>query len=131
MHSLRSLIQNNRLSATAFLLLALLMKLVVPAGFMPVADNGRMIISICSGAGPMVLSVPGQSKTDDSGHPGKSEQPCAFTGLSASSLAAADPVVLAAAILFILALGLRPVLVLMPLAPAYLWPPTTGPPARD
>lgn len=129
MHSLRRLVRSNRLIATAFLVLALLVKLVVPAGFMPVIDNGRIVISICSGTGPMALSIPDLGHGPSDSH-GKSEQPCLFSGLSASSLAATDPVVLAAAILFILALGLLPARTPAAMAPAYLRPPTRGPPGR-
>lgn len=130
MHSLRRLVRSNRLIAATFLVLALLVKLVVPVGFMPVVDNGRIVISICSGSGPMALSIPdlGHGPSDGHGDLGRSEQPCVFAGLSTASLAAADPVVLAAAILFILALGLLPARTLVATAPAYLRPPTRGPP---
>jgi hypothetical protein len=53
----------------------------------------------------MVITIPGleQGKPDGGDHPGKAEQPCAFAGLSAPSLAATDPILLAVAILFALA----------------------------
>lgn len=56
----------------------------------------------------------------------KAEQPCAFVGLSAPSLAAAAPFLLAAAILFVLALGMRPLALPGSTAPPYLRPPLMG-----
>lgn len=115
------------------------MKLVMPAGFMPTVSNGQIVIRICSGTGPMttVMTMPQlehgpgleHAKSEGDGHQGKAEQPCAFSGLSAKSLAAADPVLLAGAILFILALGTRPLVLRVSAPPPYLRPPLRGPPA--
>lgn len=132
MYSLRRLLLGNRLFAGAILALALAMKIAMPAGVMPAVSEGRIVISICSGTGPaeMAVAIPGRDQgKSDPGHAGKGDQPCAFAGLSAPSLAGADPVLLAAAILFILALGLRPLVVPASAAPAYLRPPLRGPPA--
>lgn len=132
MHRLRRLVLANRHFACAILALALVMKIVVPAGFMPTVSDGRIVISICSGTGPttMVVTIPGleQDKPDGGKH-GKADQPCAFAGLSAPSLAAADPILLAAAILFVLALGMRPLPLPAATASPYLRPPLRGPPA--
>ncbi|WP_293919489.1 DUF2946 family protein [Sphingobium sp. UBA5915] len=133
MHRLRHLVLANRPFACAVLALALMMKIVMPAGFMPTMSGGQIVVSVCSGMGPttMVMTIPGlgDGKSEDEGHHGKAEQPCAFSGLSAPSLAAADPVLLAAAILFVLALGTRSVVPLASPAPPYLRPPLRGPPA--
>ncbi len=110
----------------------MMMKVLVPAGFMPTVDHGQIVISICSGTGPMtmVMAMPGM----EHGKPGenqhsKSEQPCAFSGLSAPSLAAADPVLLAIAILFVMALALRPMVPSVVRQRPHLRPPLRGPPA--
>ncbi|MGA1807345.1 hypothetical protein VHN57_17185 [Sphingobium sp. WW5] len=133
MHRLRKLVLANRPLACAVLVLALMMKIVMPAGFMPTVSNGRIVVSICSGTGPMtmVITIPGleHGKSGSDGHQGKAEQPCAFSGLSAPSLAAADPILLAAAILFVLALGTRPLVLRASTAPPYLRPPLRGLPA--
>lgn len=109
------------------------MKLVLPAGFMPTMAEGRMVVRMCSGTGPMtmVMTIPGleQSKHDDGGHRDKHEPPCAFSGLSTPSLAAADPILLALAILFVLAMGIRALAAPTTTAPPYLRPPLRGPPA--
>jgi hypothetical protein len=131
---LRRLVLSHRPLVIAILALALLMKLAMPAGFMSNAGNGQIVISICSGTGAstMVVTIPGleHGKPDGGDYPGKAEQPCAFAGLSAPSLAAADPILLAAAILFVLALGMRPLALPAPSARAYLRPPLRGPPAH-
>lgn len=131
MHRLRRLVLANRPFAFAVLALALLMKIVVPSGFMPTISNGQIVVSVCSGMGPttMVIAVPGlEHQSGGDSHKGKAEQPCAFAGLSAPSLAAADQVLLAAAILFVLALGMRPLMLPASTAPPYLRPPLRGPP---
>lgn len=132
MHRLRRLVLANRPFACAVLALALLMKVAIPAGFMPSISHGQIVVSICSGTGPMtmVMTIPGleHGKSEGNGHQGKAEQPCAFSGLSAPSLAAADPLLLAAAILFVLALGIRPMAPPASTAPPYLRPPLRGPP---
>lgn len=108
------------------------MKLLIPAGFMPMVADGRMVVRLCSGTGPMAMAVSGfgQNKTDHDSNHDKHEQPCAFSGLSAPSLAAADPALLALAILFVLAMGIRALALPATAAPPYLRPPLRGPPAR-
>lgn len=117
---------------------ALVMKILVPAGFMPVVSGGRVTIEICGGTAPaqtvmapmmaMAMAMPGMAH-----HSGKSdhqerEMPCAFSGLTAPSLAAVDPVLLAIAIAFIVGL-VRHVRTAVPItAHAYLRPPLRGPP---
>lgn len=132
MQRLRRLVLANRPFACALVGLALMLKMVVPAGLMPTVSNGHIVVSICSGTGPatMVVAIPGlDHKSDKDDHHSKAEQPCAFSGLSNSSLAAVDPFVLAAAILFILALGTRPRTLHTHRTIPYLRPPLRGPPA--
>lgn len=111
---------------------ALAMKLLVPAGFMPIESGGQIVIGMCSGTGPikMAMTIPGlkHGQSDDDGHHGKAEQPCAFSSLSAPSLAAADPIVLAAAILFATAIIRHLASPSVVVAPTHLRPPLRGPP---
>lgn len=113
--------------------MALAMKVVMPAGFMPMMSDGRIVVGMCSGTGQttMVVTIPGLEHRDaDRGeHGGKTSQPCAFAGLGTPALAAADPVLLAIAILFALALGMRFVPLMPVAAPRSLRPPLRGPPA--
>lgn len=133
MHPLRRFFLNNPALAAGLLVLALAMRLLVPAGFMPAVSDGRIVVSMCSGTGPQttVITIPGL----DHGQPGdndhaKAEPPCAFAGLAAPFLGATDSVLLALAILFVMAAALRPVAWRIDPAHPFLRPPLRGPPAR-
>jgi hypothetical protein len=115
----------------------LLLKLLVPTGYMIVGEHGRIAITLCPGtmpaAAPMVMTMPGMhdampdhGKAQDHG---KAEMPCAFAGLSAAVLAAVDPVLLATLIAFVLAIGRAAIVPGAPARPARLRPPLRGPPA--
>ncbi|MDJ0275517.1 hypothetical protein QLH51_01670 [Sphingomonas sp. 2R-10] len=137
---LRRLALTHNALAALMICVALLMKALVPAGFMPAMVDGRFVIAICSGTGPVSASPPamagmaGMAGMTHGGHDRPDEQhdnkpqPCAFAGLQSPSLAAADPVVLAIAVAFVLALGLRIVVALRAALPAHLRPPLRGPP---
>lgn len=113
----------------------LLLKLLVPTGYMVDNSHGRITITICSGTAPrtMTMEIPGMhgdmpdhGKSKDHG---KAEMPCAFSGLSAAALGAIDPVQLAALIAFVMAIGFVGVMLPAPVRSAYLRPPPRGPPA--
>ncbi len=113
----------------------LLLKLLVPSGYMIGSAQGRMTIELCSGVAPqaMTMALPGMhgdmpdhGKSKDHG---KTEMPCAFAGLSAASLGAVDPVQLVALIAFVMAVGLSPALLPATVRHPYLRPPLRGPPA--
>ena len=139
---LRRLILTHKAAALLAIAIALAMKAIVPAGFMPMLVEGRVVIALCPGSSPAVTmahpaamahhEMPavqhgGPSKPDTPQHDNK-PQPCAFAGLTAPSLAGADPVVLAGAIAFVLALGVQIVVALPTIRPARLRPPLRGPP---
>ncbi|MGI4877107.1 MAG: DUF2946 family protein [Janthinobacterium lividum] len=112
----------------------LLLKLLVPAGYMVGNENGRITIELCSGVAsrPMTMAMPGMHG-DMIGHGksqdhGKAEMPCAFTALSAISLGAIDPIQLVALVAFVMAAGLLPVVLPAAVRPSYLRPPLRGPP---
>ncbi len=142
---LRRLALTHNALAALVICVALLMKALVPTGFMPAMVDGRFVIAVCSGTGPVtapphMAAMPGMAHGPAmTGHhggrdrPGEQHdnkpQPCAFAGLQSPSLAAADPVVLAIAVAFVLALGLRVVAALPLVLPARLRPPLRGPPA--
>lgn len=134
MQPLRRLVTSHPFVAGAILALALVMKVLIPVGFMPMVADGQMVVRMCSSTGPMtmVMAIPGleRGKADRGGHHDKHEQPCTFAGLSAPSLAAADPIVLALAILFVLAMGVRALPAWPAAALPFLRPPLRGPPAR-
>lgn len=115
---------------------ALLLKLLVPTGYMIDSDHGRITITICSGITTRTATLemsgmhgdmPDHSKAKDHS---KVEMPCAFSGLSAATLGAIDPIQLVALIAFITAIGLFASVLRAPAAPPHLRPPLRGPPAH-
>ena len=110
----------------------LLLKLLVPTGYMIASDHGRMTVTICSGTTPRTMTMethggmPDRGKSKDHG---QAEMPCAFSSLSAAMLGAIDPIQFAALIAFVLALGLKATVPPAPSRPTYLRPPLRGPPA--
>lgn len=113
----------------------LLLKLLVPTGYMIDSDHGRFTVTICSGTAPrtMTMDMPGMhgdmadhGKSKDHG---KAEMPCAFSGLSAAVLNVIDLIQLAALIAFVMTIGLTGVLLSAPSGPSRLRPPLRGPPA--
>ncbi|MBZ6383467.1 hypothetical protein [Sphingomonas sanguinis] len=126
---------------------ALLLKLIVPTGYMIGTVQGRAAIILCPSGGPMPQAAP---TTHDAmamdghemlpkagtahpvGHSGGShgrDMPCAFAGLAAAGLAATDPVHLALLIAFVMAVARVPLALPRLDAAPYLRPPLRGPPA--
>lgn len=105
---------------------ALVLKLLVPTGYMIAADHGRIAISVCPGMVAAHADMPGHGKTAD--HPAP-EQPCAFAGLSAAALGSVDAVLLAAAIAFVMVAAFGEIAAPRTVAPPHLRPPPRGPPA--
>ncbi len=134
MHAVRHLLTHRHL-AVLICAATLLLKLLVPTGYMIDNDHGRMTVTICSGTAPptMTTEMPGMhGNMPDHGESkdhGKAEIPCAFSGLSAAMLGSIDPVQLAALIAFILAIGMSPIVPPTPVRRTYLRPPLRGPPA--
>lgn len=98
---------------------ALLLRLVMPGGWMLAADHGRWSIVPCAGIMPVAPdpAMPSMhamssghdrgQRHDGGGHGSRAEQPCAFAGLSLPGLATADPVLLAGLIVFVLLTAFR------------------------
>ncbi|MBV8973259.1 MAG: DUF2946 family protein [Sphingomonadaceae bacterium] len=107
--------------ALALAVLALAVRVAVPAGTMP-ATGGLVI---CSGHGAKTRMAPSApAKPADKG-----DAPCAFTGLLAAAMdAPALPALLPPSLVaVVLALA---ALTSVVLAPRRLWPPRRGPPAE-
>jgi len=114
---------------------ALLLKLLVPAGYMIDSDRSLLSMTVCSGAAPRTTAMtmhtmpgdmPGHGKSEDHG---KTPMPCSFASLANAALPTIDPVQLAALIAFIMVIGLAGFRAARPWAPPYLRPPLRGPPA--
>ncbi|MGN6123620.1 MAG: hypothetical protein ACTHOJ_11770 [Sphingomonas oligoaromativorans] len=90
----RSRLQRPRTIALALLACALALRLLIPAGWMPVADAQGLHLVLCSGSGPMEMpsahAMAGMKGMDHHGHhdPSMPDHPCAFAGLG---LALAEP----------------------------------------
>lgn len=120
---------------------AMLLKLLVPTGYMIASDHGRLSITICSGMAsqPAAMAMPGMDHAmtmahgtlpipDKSVDHAKADMPCAFAGLSAQALGAVDIVLLAIALAAVAILALRAIPRVAPCAAPYLRPPLRGPP---
>ena len=115
---------------------ALLLKLLVPTGYMIESSHGRLTIAVCPGTGraPAATEMPGMDHSmPDHGKQdhGKAELPCAFSGLSAAALGAIDPIQLAILIAFVTAGGLFVVVSPVRLNVTWLRPPLRGPPSHS
>ncbi len=114
---------------------ALMLRLLIPTGYMVSSVHSRIAITICSGVAgqqasmmmdiPMDHAMPGEGKSKEHG---KAEMPCAFSALSAQVLKGADPVLLVAALAIVAALALRATPQTFVPTRAYLRPPLRGPP---
>lgn len=124
----------RRQFAALLLVATLLLKMLVPAGYMVSSVNGHPAIIACTGVVEQVASsiAPdvragmhdhGKSK----GH-ARAEMPCAFSALSAPALGTIDPILLIGLVAFIMVVGLRPATGLKSSRPAFLRPPLRGPP---
>jgi hypothetical protein len=110
------------LLAVAIGLAGLMLRLAVPAGFMPVLHHDQLTLTICSAYGA--------AASDPAHHEGKpkADGSCAFADLALPLIGGADPVQLAAALLFIIAAALAFGAVLPPRSGLRLRPPLRGPP---
>nr|WP_315382831.1 hypothetical protein [uncultured Sphingomonas sp.] len=134
---LRRLLLEHRLLCGCLIAAALLMKAVLPAGFMPMQSGGTIVLGFCSGYGPMPMATPTpmsmslsmkEHRSSPDEHQPKTEMPCAFGGLAMPGIAAVDPTLLALAIAFVVERAIRTATVLPTIARVYLRPPLRGPP---
>ena len=135
MSRLKALTRKHARLSLALLVLALAVKALLPAGFMVSATGERFLtVTICADASgtPKQMQIAIQGKDDIGGDHSEAAdkgQPCAFSGLGHAGLGGVDPVLLVAALAFILLAGLAP---LRPSALrdiAFLRPPLRGPPS--
>lgn len=119
---------------------ALVMKALIPAGTMIGAQSRMIAIQICDGqsheelrqidlgqsVGSKVSHGQAEHGADDHG---KSDGVCPYTALGHASLAAADPILLATALAFILARAFAPLVCVRLSRIAHISPPLRGPPS--
>ena len=150
MSALRRLSQTHSTLVLWLALIVLAVKLLVPAGFMVGVVDGRVGLQICSGFTPAAAMpmghramaqdaetamapdhamAPGHAVGDHGkqNHPA-ADMPCPFAALSHGVAVPIDPVLLAVALAFILALGFAASAWPRPRVVPYLRPPLRGPP---
>lgn len=129
MHGVRRFLMRRHRLAAWLVAAALAMKLLVPAGFMPVIGAHSITIQLCSGTGPAMMAMPGMAHhgSGKADHTAK-EMPCGFGGLAAPSIGGADAILLAAAFVFIMAAVRRPHSDARQPSPRHLRPPAQAPP---
>lgn len=118
--------------AVLALALALLMKSALPGGVMVAPSGTVLTVTLCADASGSAgltrhIVIPRENPGDGGGAQ-DSKGACPFAVLAMTSLGAADPVLLAAALAFVLALGLTPMPLLRVARKPRLNPPLRGPP---
>jgi hypothetical protein len=132
MGGIRHIVLERRRLALLLVVLALMMKALVPGGFMVRQQGTELTIAICGDAAGNHLTrtivIPQrEGALDVASHHAKGAN-CPYSALDMAGTASADPILLGAALAFILAVGFLPLV-----APAmgglpYLRPPLRGPP---
>lgn len=128
---LRRFLLDHRALAACVLGMALLIKALLPSGYMIGGAGGLVTIELCTGNGvqKIVTALPGLAHDQDASEQGEAA-PCAFAGLATPMLAGADPLLLADAIAFILAVPFCTATQSSAATPTFLRPPLRGPPSR-
>lgn len=132
MQRLRSFLLHHGRMALCAAVLALTVKVLIPGGYMPERQGGTLLVLLCDGSGPtdthralaVALPAPGKTAKPD----GSSNSACPYAALALPGLTPADSALLAAALAFILLLGMAGMPVARRAAPARLRPPLRGPP---
>ncbi len=133
MRAWRRLFRDHRQLAALVVALALCMKALMPAGFMPVSAPLLIAAEICADASgadtirhiaiPMKDGERGKHSDD-----GKAKATCAWSALAMASLAGPDPALLALALAFILAVGMLSLRSPLVRRALHIRPPLRGPP---
>jgi hypothetical protein len=134
MPMLRALIDRHRRLAVLLIVLALVIKAVVPAGYMLGVQGTVLTVTICADASgsevhKQIVVPPKGTANDLADAHAKAPVACPYAALGFAALAGADAVLLALALAFVLALGLAPSRPVPLRRIAFLRPPLRGPPA--
>lgn len=135
MSPLRALNLQFRGFALRALVLALMMKLAMPTGYMPDTGSATLSVRICSGSmdravlRDTALPLKRPAPSPD-GKPSGADAVCPYAALAMAGIGSAAPELMAIALAFILLLGLAPARIGVVRRFAHLRPPLRGPPAR-
>jgi hypothetical protein len=135
MFRLHALVRDHARLTLVLLAVVLAAKALVPSGYMLAAGGDRFLtVTICADASGGVKQM--KIALADKGHAGGEhdeatvvDQPCTFAGHAHGMLGGADPVLLAAALVFILLIGRAPFPVLPLRNLPFLRPQLRGPPS--
>jgi hypothetical protein len=131
--ALRTLLLRHRALAILLLAAALCLKALVPAGYMLEAGHKVLRVAVCLDSSghtvtrDIVVPMKGSPAGDAAKHAAAGKA-CAWSSLAMASLGGADALLLAAALVFILALGFAPLAAPRPRRAVWLRPPLRGPP---
>lgn len=132
MYAFRAFLLHHRRFAALLVAAALCLKALVPAGYMVSSEARVLTVQICADTlGHVVtkqIAIAQKGQPADS-HKAKADAPCPFMVLGHCLLGSIDPLQLALALAFILALGFAPQASASPVRPTHLRPPLRGPPA--
>ena len=137
MQALRALAHRHRRLAVLVVVLALVIKAIVPAGYMVSRQGTVLTVTVCADASGTTTTrqivVPHKGTgdgagSDSGGEHSKAPAACPYAALGLAALTGADAVLLALALGFILALGLAPARPAALRRIAFLRPPLRGPP---
>ncbi|TZG29034.1 hypothetical protein [Sphingomonas montanisoli] len=129
MHAIRAFFRRHALLATIIVALALGVKALVPTGYMTSASTTGFTVTLCGGEQGQTVHIALPADPKRQGDSAKAESPCAFTGLGLATLGFTDPFLIAIAIAFIMAAGLRLTIAARPQQARAILPPTRGPPS--
>ena len=129
MMGVRTFLRRHAAIALLIVAMALAVRAFVPAGYMTSAAPAGLTIELCSGVAgkTIIIALPGQAGEREHGKT-QADSPCGFAALGQLAAPAADPALLAAAIAFIVALGLRPARPAPRLRRTQIRPPLRAPP---
>ena len=141
MGSVRNFWRSHGMLAALLLAAALLMRAAVPSGYMVSQAPGGPLLSLCAGstntaaldreAIATLRQLQAIAAQNEAGHEPAREaaKVCPYAVLAQASLPGADPILLEAALAFVLALGISALTFSTLRRPAFLRPPMRAPPA--
>lgn len=128
MGRLRAYLREHYRLAMVLVALALVIKAVVPTGYMIGSQGKALTILVCGDVSgdhlTKQITVPGKAESQ-----AKTSETCPYASLSFASLDADLPVFVALAIAFLLLLGFAPVRIPKLASLTHIRPPLRGPPA--
>lgn len=131
----RTLLHAHAQLAMLLVVLALLVKALLPAGYMLAPSSKSFAVAVCADGSDEMQTRTVTVPVQNGDHGGKvdhaqSGKGCAYSALSIASTAGADASLLVLALAFILLIGLTPAPRQSLSIPYYLRPPLRGPPGQ-